>query len=691
MIRRAAVVVVTIALSAATGIAQRPAPPEFRYHRTVQLDTPGSHRLEVDVPLLAGSTPFAVVTAVDNRAVGQDGLEDLRFYDSSSREIPYLLVPPVSARAAWLDARVLPVMPTEKTSGFEADLGVLALVDAIRVDGIAAPFLKRFVLEGSGDREHWTLLVAEGTAFSLPAEGLEHTTLAFEPGSYRYLRMTWDDRNSGRVASPPAVSVRQPHVKTRPSPVLRTPLVAERRPSEPGRSRFRIVLPAAHLPVVALELTVGGGHLLRHATVTEARLQGDEALPEAIGSATLRRVVRDGLTAAALQIPIRPPREARLDLVVDDGDNPPFDLTGVTAVFAELPWIYLEHGAGTIYARYGNTRLDTPRYDLEAARPEITAAQTMAARWGDVTVGTPAESAVAEGLSMPDTGSSLAASEFRYSRDIAPGAAGLVTVPLDAAAVAHSAGPDARFADVRILDSSGRQVPYLLERRDEPTSVDVGIELRPLPEPLRGRYEGTTAYVVHLPYQRLPQARLVLETRARVFSRAVTMAALVAPTSRQREPRLVTLSNHIWTHADRETPAPALLVDLPERRAGEIVALVDEGDNQRLPIEKATLLLPSYAVRLFRGADQPLRLMYGRDDLAAPRYDLALLAPQVMGQVASDVAPAAERPARAASASAAVVSPPVFWASLGLAVVVLLGVIVRLVRRDDGVSSAPAA
>jgi hypothetical protein len=32
----------------------------------------------------------------------------------------------------------------------------------------------------------------------------------------------------------------------------------------------------------------------------------------------------------------------------------------------------------------------------------------------------------------------------------------------------------------------------------------------------------------------------------------------------------------------------------------------------------------------------------------------------------------------------------VFWASLGVAVIVLLGVIVRLVRRDNGVSSAPA-
>jgi hypothetical protein len=410
-------------------------------------------------------------------------------------------------------------------------------------------------------------------------------------------------------------------------------------------------------------------------------------MPETIGSATLRRVVRDGLTADALRIPIHPPREARLDLVVDDGDNPPLDLRGVTAVFAELPWIYFEREAGTIYARYGSTTLDRPRYDLEAARPHVTITRTTVARWGDATI---AEAALAEGegLPMPATGSALGAAEFRYRRDIAPGPAGLITVPLDAAVLAHSGGPGERFADVRVLDARGEQVPYLLERRDEPTTVDVRVELRPLPENLKDAQQGRTAYVVHFPYRRLPHARLALETRARVFTRPVRIAALVPATARQREPQLSTLSSHVWTHADRETAPPALVVDVPEQRSGDFVVIVDEGDNQRLPIEKATLLLPSYAVRLFRRADSPLRLLYGRDDLATPRYDLALLAPQVMGQVASDVVPGVEEASEEARTMAAIVSPPVFWASLGLAVVVLLGVIVRLVRRDDDVSSA---
>ena len=82
----------------------------------------------------------------------------------------------------------------------------------------------------------------------------------------------------------------------------------------------------------------------------------------------------------------------------------------------------------------------------------------------------------------------------------------------------------------------------------------------------------------------------------------------------------------------------------------------------------------------------PLLLVYGRADLAAPRYDLALLSPFVLGQRASTIEAAPERGADGADVPAGgaptLVSPAIFWGVLGLAVVVLLGVVARLVRRE---------
>ena len=87
-------------------------------------------------------------------------------------------------------------------------------------------------------------------------------------------------------------------------------------------------------------------------------------------------------------------------------------------------------------------------------------------------------------------------------------------------------------------------------------------------------------------------------------------------------------------------------------------------------------------MRFFREKDASLRLAYGRSDLDPPRYDLALLAPQLMGAAAADVAAAAEERTGAASATAELVSPRLFWGLLIVAVLVLLAMIVRLARQD---------
>ena len=366
---------------------------------------------------------------------------------------------------------------------------------------------------------------------------------------------------------------------------------------------------------------------MREARVAEARLTGRQAVPQQIGGALLRRVMQDGIAADALRIPVQQPSDAQLELVVDDGDNPPLDLRSVTAEFAELPWIYFEAAPGTVTARYGDAALAAPRYDLEAARPNVASAATASAVWGDAQA-RPATAAAAP-LPMPDAGGTIDISGFQFARPITAAPVGLVAVPLDAAALAHSAA-GMRLSDVRVVDDAGRQVPYLLERRDGPITLDVRLEPRDPGVPPAAR-AGRTTYVVPLPYQAMPSARLTLETRTRVFQREVTLAELVPANEREREPRLRTLGGARWVHADQASHPVPLVFDVPERRRGDLILLIDEGDNQPLAIERARLLLPSYAVRLYQPRDQPLRLVYGNASLGAPQDDLELLAPQVMG------------------------------------------------------------
>lgn len=93
------------------------------------------------------------------------------------------------------------------------------------------------------------------------------------------------------------------------------------------------------------------------------------------------------------------------------------------------------------------------------------------------------------------------------------------------------------------------------------------------------------------------------------------------------------------------------------------------------------MLLPSHRVRFFRPEGAMLTLVYGRDDLNAPQYDLALLAPQVLSAAATEVAAEPEAGApQPSSQEVPLMSPLAFWAALGVALAVLLGIIVRLLR-----------
>jgi hypothetical protein len=381
------------------------------------------------------------------------------------------------------------------------------------------------------------------------------------------------------------------------------------------------------------------------------------------------------MTASSLRIPIDAPIEPQLDLVIDDGDNPPSDIRAITAVFAELPWIYLESTADSIVARYGNASLQMPQYDLEAVRQTLAIDTTMAATWGEAALR--AETEVSSAIpALPTVGASLDAAQFRYSRPIAPGTAGLVTVPLDAAVLAHSLGSG--FADVRVLDSAGRQVPYLVERASESLSIDLTIEpvtSRPAPLPPDRRI---SVYRIRMPFERLP-SRLVLTTSARVFTRQVRTGMEQEPERRRREPRFVTFATDNWTHGDQDSPAPALTMSVPPFDGRDVLVTVDEGDNSPLPLTSARLLLPAYRLRLFRERDAPLRLAYGRDDLAPPQYDLALLAPQLIGVAATEVMPGAEQDS--APSVTDLMSPRLFYGVLIAAVLVLVALVARLVRQ----------
>jgi hypothetical protein len=621
----------------------------------------GPQRLEPDAPLLSASA--------------RGDLSDLRLRDAAGREVPYLLVPATQPEGEWVPSRLLPVRATKKESGFEADLGAVRTVSKLRLEGLPEPFLKRFRLEGSGDRVRWTVLVAEGTLFALPEERLRLTEPAFERGAYRYLRVTWDDRSSARLPTPRAVAAWAPASGPLDPPPLVVPLALARRESEPGLSRWALRLPGPHLPVAAVVLEVGGGHLLRTAVLSEARLGDGRLEPVRLGSGELRRVVRDGVTAASLRLPIAQPEELELELTVDDGDNGPLDLRAAHAELRPVPWIYFESPDGApIEARVGVADRAAPRYDLEAVRSKLGGLRTGAARLSSPDTAKPELSPAPTAAAELAPGGPVDASAYRFRRAIAAAPAGLCALRLDAAVLARSPG----LGDLRIADPSGRQVPYLLERREEPLTLALAAPVR-ADAPKLAR-KGATIYAIELPEDSLPEARLVLSTSARVFDRAVE---LYADDGKKRAPPRPLASGR-WTHAAPERPAPSLTLRLGPVDSRRLLLVVDDGDNAPLALGGAKLLLPSWRLRFFHPG-VALQLLHGARDVSAPRYDLSLLAPRLRAAPAREIDFIAAATADAGPLDAGERKGRIaFWVVLGVAVVALLALLARLLGKEVG-------
>jgi hypothetical protein len=185
-----------------------------------------------------------------------------------------------------------------------------------------------------------------------------------------------------------------------------------------------------------------------------------------------------------------------------------------------------------------------------------------------------------------------------------------------------------------------------------------------------------TWYRARLPFAGLPHAILRIRTNQRIFRRDI--AAVTSHAARDAPAYVATprFQNESWSHDDPATEAPPLDIDLGARFATDsLFVLVDDGDNQKLPITEATIRLRTYRLRFFRDSGQTLRVLYGRADLTAPRYDLALVAERLRDSSAISVTLGPERPIEDAAGRTPTL---VFWSVLIGTVVVLLALIARL-------------
>lgn len=583
--------------------------PGPNYERAVQVVRTGPQWLSVDLELLSRASP---------------ALEDLRLLDASEHEVPFLLIAPKNLEPRWVNAsRLFRAVTDPKESGFEADFGKLWRCDQVRIEGLTAPFMKRLRLEASGNRQQYISLATDATLFDLPDLQLKNLRLFFDAGDYRYLRLIWDDKNSGPVGLPETVALRLVDDRN-PRELSRTPIRFEKRLTRGPRSQFWLRLPGRGLPIASVELVSRQAQVLRQARISETILVDGRLESHELGAATLRRTEKEGLVAADLKIPIHRPAGHELLLTVDDGDNPPLSIDQIQVELLPQPGIYfVAKDLGPYRFRYGDPKAQAPRYDLEAERDSIGLSALAQAKW--VENAHPINPSVVK-QSIPESregwsrGSPLDASKFSYRRPITGDSQDLVSVRLDAAVLAHSSD----LRDLRVVDAKLRQVPYLVERESEPLIIDLPMsQVAPQDQP-KGLDPRATVYRLTLPFENLPAGQLELVTHKRVFRRSVAVYAQGRgnPSGQSTLEKVVETE---WTHGDPSQEPPTCDLALSPAAPKTLLLVIEDGDNERLPLASTRLRLESRSVRFFRKPGEALSLAYGNTSLSAPDYDLTLL------------------------------------------------------------------
>lgn len=649
-----------LAVTATSLLALEPA--QWRQQAAVTVAAPGAVRLDL--------TPEVLDAAASN-------LADLRLLDPQGRETPFARVRPAPVPAAR------PVTPPFEVKLIEGATVVTVRAEtaeawlAAELEAAPGDFMKSAALESSADGEQWTAL---GSGLPVFRRGsTQRTRLLLNEARTKFLRITLDDRQTPPLPITGVTLV--PVAPTTPQArTLRQDVGISQREEFAGETVLTLDLGAAHLAVTALEVETSAAAFSRPVTLTERRLQDEVVAEHPLGRGLLARLPSASATgpvevtwAGVAQRPLAPPREVFLHL--QNGDSPPLPVAAVAIHRLQREVVFNAEQAGVWTLLVGNPEAPSPSYDLARFAAELTSGATA------VDVGrlapNPAYQTPPEPLAELNLlGAALDPGAWSERRAVVLGGAGVQQLELDLDVLARAR---IDFADLRLL-SGGNQLPYLIESPS--LSREFAATIEPADDPSRPQ---VSRWRVVLPQSGLPLGRLILVTPTALFQRRVRLLKPVVDARGQDDYRV--LAEAHWTRLPKQ-PAQNLVLPLDGQRVGgELLIETDNGDNTPLTLSavRATVGVTRLFFKPVPGGAPP-ELIYGNAQVSAARYDLVLIAPQILGATHHRATLGAAGPAAGAGLGAWVKGRGrlVFlWGVLGGVVVVLLVIVARLLPKPE--------
>jgi hypothetical protein len=595
--------------------------------------------------------------------------DDLRLLDPAGHEVPYVIEhAAATTSASSRGPESFRVVLADTTTQLLIGTGTTAPLVGIIVQSPSPSFLKAARVEISNDGQTWTEVAAGAALFR--QFGAEQLRLDLANRTAAQLRITIDDAHTTAVPFTGATLLLA--VNTQLAPMLPLPTAQiTHREEFAGETVLTLDLGAKNVPLASIEFAVGDSLFTRRITVATQEMRDDTVSERTLGSGTIYRLALDGMAPTVrVDVPLAfsvPRRE--LLVHVANGDSPPLTIDSV--IVNQRPiWLVFSGATPGVYTLLsGNADVSAPRYDVSGFAAALKSATPSAIKLG-LLEDNPDYQRRIPLADTPAVGGAIDPAPWPFHKTVQCAATGVQQLELDLAVLAGSAN---NLDDLR-LGRDGLQVPYVLERTTQSRAFAVPYTLAN--DPKRPQW---TRWQLTLPRVHAPITRLTLTSSTTLFQREIRLFEVVTDEAHGNYERNFALVEwHKMPSRDQAVTLPISFVP-----AGNTVfAETNNGDNPPIALTKIDAAYPVVRV-LFKANAGSITLYYGNANATAPRYDLALVADQLIAAEKNIAALGAEETTVRASHLGILGQQAgiLFWGVLALVVVALLVVVARLLPK----------
>jgi len=632
-------------------------PSEWRFSQAVDLPAAGLVRVSVPAETLDAARPE---------------LADVRITDSAGREVPYLIDRPMPRRESALRSKELRTALEPATTRIALTTGTRSMLKGVTFEtppGIE--FIKAVRVEGSHDGAMWLQLATDKPIFRM-AGGAANPSVPFSEGVWEFLRLTIDD---SRTPAVPFTGVLLQVAETG-APVEPLPIKIKARDESSGVTRLSVDLGAMNLTVASLGIETTDSVFVRPVTISVPELANDDIREQMICTGLVYRMDLNGKVESNVEVPIDiqiPGRE--VVVLIDNGDSPPLIINGLHGTRRVTNLVFFAREPGRYQLLSGNSQCLAPRYDLSELGDQLKSAGGVEVRPGRLIA--IADYKQPDNLAaLPLTGAKIDVGAWKFRKSIQLSKLGAQQIELDPDVLARSS-QDQR--DLRVVVED-RQLPFLLERPSISRSLALASGTADDP-----KKQTLSRWSLKLPQAGIPITRITCVADSALFEREMRLWEETADDRGDKFHR--ELGHAAWKKVPGGTTQEFAIHLNVAPRNGTVFLETDNGDNPAIKLRDFRGHYPVSRVVFTAASDstQPIWIYYGNPDAASPRYDVALIADQLLR---AERAPAAlgqpqnmhsktERIIRTLSGS----SLYIFWGVLAIVVIALLLLISRLLPK----------